>query len=317
MFASYKNTIIYKISCKDPAVTDVYVGHTIDFVKRQYAHYKSSCDVNCANKLYTTIREHGGWDNWDMQIVGFFNCKDLYEAREKEQEFFISLGATLNSVEPLPKREKKSKSEKVGEEVVVGVGGEVVGGGGGEVVGGVGVGGGEVGGGGGEVGGGGGGGEVVGGGGGEVVGDGGGGGEVPIQEQILENAVPVINNDECITTKYYCKSCEYRCDRKNDYDRHLLCNKHIETSKHKNMKPTKLHYECEKCKKEYNKYNSFWAHSQKCDVKPTPDIHMIIDNLINENRELRNLMTEHIATQQKETIKLLNQILESNITTGK
>jgi hypothetical protein len=53
-------------------------------------------------KLYKTIRNNGGWDNWNMEIVNFFNCKDNYEARKKEQEYFILLNATLNSVEPLP-----------------------------------------------------------------------------------------------------------------------------------------------------------------------------------------------------------------------
>jgi len=38
-----------------------------------------------------------------MEIIGFYNCADHYEARKKEQEFFISLNATLNSIEPLPK----------------------------------------------------------------------------------------------------------------------------------------------------------------------------------------------------------------------
>jgi hypothetical protein len=37
-----------------------------------------------------------------MEIVNFFNCKDTYEARQKEQEYFVLLNATLNSVEPLP-----------------------------------------------------------------------------------------------------------------------------------------------------------------------------------------------------------------------
>ena len=34
----YSNTIIYKISCKDTNVTELYVGHTINFVQRQLAH---------------------------------------------------------------------------------------------------------------------------------------------------------------------------------------------------------------------------------------------------------------------------------------
>lgn len=103
MSSDYGNTIIYKISCNNSEVIDIYVGHTTDFVKRKYAHGKSSMDADYTNKLYTTIREHGGWHNWNMKIIGFFDCKNLTEAREKEQEFFVSLGATLNSIESLPK----------------------------------------------------------------------------------------------------------------------------------------------------------------------------------------------------------------------
>jgi len=52
--------------------------------------------------LYTVIREHGGWANWQMDIIAYHNCKDHREARTKEQEYFISYNATLNSIEPMP-----------------------------------------------------------------------------------------------------------------------------------------------------------------------------------------------------------------------
>ena len=101
----YSNTIIYKITCKDPIITELYVGHTTNFVQRKHAH-KQSCNnpkaTNHKCKLYTIIREHGGWTNWVMEIVHFFKCNDQYEARIKEQEYFTSLNATLNSVEPMP-----------------------------------------------------------------------------------------------------------------------------------------------------------------------------------------------------------------------
>jgi hypothetical protein len=108
----YSNTVIYKISCRDPTVSGVYVGHTVDFIKRKYAHQKSSEDNKCTNLLYRTIRMHGGWDNWEMKMVGFFHCNNLTEAREKEQEFFISLNASLNSVEPMPNRVVREKVNK-------------------------------------------------------------------------------------------------------------------------------------------------------------------------------------------------------------
>jgi hypothetical protein len=42
-----------------------------------------------------------------MEIVNFFNCRDHYEARKKEQEYFELLNATLNSMEPMPKPKPK------------------------------------------------------------------------------------------------------------------------------------------------------------------------------------------------------------------
>lgn len=99
----YSNTIIYKITCKDPNITNIYIGHTINFCQRQKSHkYNCLCEksssYNC--KLYKIIRQCGGWDNWRMDIVNFFNCTNKNEAIQKEQEYYISLNADLNSIEP-------------------------------------------------------------------------------------------------------------------------------------------------------------------------------------------------------------------------
>ena len=102
----YSNTVFYKIYCKDPAVKDLYVGHTTNFVQRKYNHKRTCIKENDANhhlKVYKFIREHGGWDNWKMEIIGFKDCYDHYEARKVEQKYFETLQATLNSIEPLPK----------------------------------------------------------------------------------------------------------------------------------------------------------------------------------------------------------------------
>ena len=111
----YSNTIIYKIACKDLKIKDLYVGYTTNYVQRKYAH-KQNCNnsksVNYSYKLYEVIRNNGGWYNWKMSIVNFFDCKDQYEAREKEQEYFVSLNATLNSIEPMPKPKLVEIKEK-------------------------------------------------------------------------------------------------------------------------------------------------------------------------------------------------------------
>ena len=112
----YSNTIIYKITCIDPNITDVYVGHTTNFVQRKHSHKASCINDKTANykcKLYETIRCNGGWCNWKMEIVNFFNCADHYEARKKEQEYFTLLNANLNSIEPLPKPIMSSIEKKV------------------------------------------------------------------------------------------------------------------------------------------------------------------------------------------------------------
>ena len=58
---------VYQIFCKNPNVKDFYIGRTIDFTARKRNHKNSS---NLSNsKLYRTIREHGGWDNWVMCVL--------------------------------------------------------------------------------------------------------------------------------------------------------------------------------------------------------------------------------------------------------
>ena len=106
----YSNTVIYKITCKDPAITDLYVGHTTNFVQRKNAHMNSCKSPKTANhkcKLYETIRSNGGWANWRMDIIAFFECDDLLGAKKKEQEYYVSLKATLNSIEPSPLPKEK------------------------------------------------------------------------------------------------------------------------------------------------------------------------------------------------------------------
>lgn len=105
----YSNTIFYKIVCNDTSVTDVYVGHTTNFVQRKYAH-KIACNNSKSDsynsKVYQVIRSNGGWDNWHIVIIDCIKCINLYEARKKEQEYFVLLNANLNSIEPLPQHKQ-------------------------------------------------------------------------------------------------------------------------------------------------------------------------------------------------------------------
>ena len=96
----YSNTIIYKICCKDESVTDVYVGHTTNFIQRKYSHKIACNNLNNDLKIYNVIRCNGGWDNWNMVELAKYYCKDSTEARIKEQQHYNELKASLNSCPP-------------------------------------------------------------------------------------------------------------------------------------------------------------------------------------------------------------------------
>jgi len=101
----YSQTIIYKIYCKDTTITDVYIGHTTNFIKRKYQH-KICCNSNNKLKIYDSIRNNGGWENWDMVEIAKYNCKDATEARIKEQQHFEEVNSSLNSCPPYVDKNK-------------------------------------------------------------------------------------------------------------------------------------------------------------------------------------------------------------------
>jgi hypothetical protein len=96
----YSNTIIYKIYCNDSSVTDIYVGHTTNFIKRKYQH-KTLCNNSSKLKIYDIIRQNGGWDNWNMVEIAKYCCQDVTEARIREQEHYELLKPSLNVVNPI------------------------------------------------------------------------------------------------------------------------------------------------------------------------------------------------------------------------
>jgi hypothetical protein len=89
----YSNAVIYKIVCKDPEVKETYVGSTRDLndrIKKHKNHYK-----NRNYKVYKFIREHGGWDNWEVEVVQDYACSGRDELKILEDHYIKEMG-TLN-----------------------------------------------------------------------------------------------------------------------------------------------------------------------------------------------------------------------------
>jgi predicted GIY-YIG superfamily endonuclease len=74
---NYNNSIIYKLCCKDPEITEIYVGSTTNFYRRKQKH-KSTCnnsnDKGYNLNIYQFIRDNGGWENWQMVEVERYKC---------------------------------------------------------------------------------------------------------------------------------------------------------------------------------------------------------------------------------------------------
>ena len=108
----YSNAVIYKICCKDLKVTDVYVGSTTNLAQRRSKH-KYVCN-NEKNKdynipVYRFIREHNGWDNWEVVKVQDAACTCNDDLLKIERECLERLGATLNKEVPGRSRKEYEK----------------------------------------------------------------------------------------------------------------------------------------------------------------------------------------------------------------
>ncbi len=90
--------VIYKICCDD--VPDfIYIGSTKAFRQRKRQH-KCDCRPESQHKnikLYKTINENGGWENWRMVILEECGNISLTEARIKEEKHRLSVCGNLNS----------------------------------------------------------------------------------------------------------------------------------------------------------------------------------------------------------------------------
>jgi hypothetical protein len=102
--------IIYKICCDD-LPEFIYVGSTKSFRHRKSSH-KSSYNKGDTKKIYNTIRENGGWDNWRMVILEDIGEVSLTQARIKEEEHRVKLNANLNTLSCYLTTEQKKENKK-------------------------------------------------------------------------------------------------------------------------------------------------------------------------------------------------------------
>jgi hypothetical protein len=119
-----KNYTMYKILPKNAALEYCYIGHTNNFAFRKQQHRSPCIETSHSKahiKLYETIRNNGGWDDWEMIELEKFNNKTKLEARIREQELIKEHNANLNMLsayitEDERQANKKAITEKFREE---------------------------------------------------------------------------------------------------------------------------------------------------------------------------------------------------------
>lgn len=111
---NYSNACVYKICCRNPDIEHVYVGSTTNLVNRRTAH-KSSCNKISGRHydfpVYQFIREHGGWENWDVVKVESVNCNCSSDLHQRERYWVEKLGATLNSINPFLSTDERKEQK--------------------------------------------------------------------------------------------------------------------------------------------------------------------------------------------------------------
>ena len=121
-----------------------------------------------------------------------------------------------------------------------------------------------------------------------------------------------------------CHTCDFKCYKQSNYDKHLLTTKHQNRTKLNNLeqkmpKNAENSFICKKCNKEYKARNSLWYHEKKCNLiiethneKPSENKDELINYLIKENQEFKNLILEIVKKDNSSSIINSNNTISNS-----
>lgn len=107
------NYIIYKIYCRD--CDDYYIGVTNNFNARKATHKlrtTTNQGKHSKSKLYKTINDNGGWNNWIMRCCADTGTTDIKEAHRIEDYILNKLKPSLNTLFYKTNEERKEHNKK-------------------------------------------------------------------------------------------------------------------------------------------------------------------------------------------------------------
>lgn len=88
---------IYKIYCLDESKKDFYIGSTSNLNSRMSYHRYNSQYLTKNTKFYNYIKDNGGWNNFNYEVLEVFDNCDSKKKIQIEREFYEKLKPTLNT----------------------------------------------------------------------------------------------------------------------------------------------------------------------------------------------------------------------------
>ncbi len=118
-------------------------------------------------------------------------------------------------------------------------------------------------------------------------------------------------------TEFFCEKCNYTCSKPSLWKKHVKTKKHLGNFSGEKVSLPEENYECAFCAKCYRNYSSLWSHQKSCSqksrdsnkkntIKKSDEYVNIINTLMDENKDLKNIVIE----QSKETKQILDKVVE-------
>ena len=129
-------------------------------------------------------------------------------------------------------------------------------------------------------------------------------------------------------SKFYCEVCDYKTNKKSSYSDHLISTKHSKAIiGNQNLPKFCSEHICDNCNKKYKDNSGLWRHKKKCiqnlhNTNTTNTTNTseskenkedLIQFLINENKEFKNLIVELVKKDSSITNNIVNNNNNSNM----
>ena len=113
-----KEYIMYKITCNTDESL-IYIGSTTNFKCRKSQH-KNCCNSIKSNqhnlKIYETIRNNGGWNNWTISPIEIYISNNKIKAKIRENVLMDLFNSNLNCFRAYTSKEERKEKQKKYEE---------------------------------------------------------------------------------------------------------------------------------------------------------------------------------------------------------